>query len=70
MTCLKLFLLCKKSLVIFCLVNLLVSNIFAQDIFLTLDKYGERTEKLPVNVTTISRNEIEVKHEKTLGELL
>jgi outer membrane cobalamin receptor len=49
---------------------LLVSNIFAQDIFLTLDKYGERTEKLPVNVTTISRNDIEVKHVKTLGELL
>ncbi|MCA6071369.1 MAG: TonB-dependent receptor [Endomicrobium sp.] len=67
---LKLFLLRKKSLVIFCLINLLVSNIFAQDIFLTLDKHGERIEKLPVNVTTISRNDIEVKHVETLGELL
>ncbi|MCA6072636.1 MAG: TonB-dependent receptor [Endomicrobium sp.] len=68
--CLKLFLLCKKSLVIFCLINLLASNIFAQDIFLTLDKHSERTEKLPVNVKIISRNDIEVKHVETLGELL
>ena len=44
--------------------------VFAQDIFLSLTKYEANTEKLPSNITVITKDEIEEKNFSTFGELL
>ncbi|MCL1972691.1 MAG: TonB-dependent receptor [Endomicrobia bacterium] len=66
----------KKILVIIAAVFTFALNVFAQEydnddtVFLTLTKYEEKIEKLPANVTVITREEIENKRVQNLGELL
>ncbi|MCL2389963.1 MAG: TonB-dependent receptor, partial [Endomicrobia bacterium] len=60
----------KKIISAFLFVVFAANAAFSQDIFLTLTKYEEKIEKLPANVTVITRDEIENKHVQTLGELL
>jgi len=50
---------------------LLLSNaVWAQDVFLSLSKYEANTEKLPANITVITKEEIQERRVNTLGELL
>lgn len=60
----------KKILALLICFVFTAGTVHAQEVFLSLTRYDEDIDRMPVNVTVISKQDIEERHAETLGELL